>query len=85
MTQIIDGKAISTQIKEELKERVAGMKADGVEVTLAVIQVGADPASSVYVRNKKKACEDIGIRSLAYELEESTTEDELLALVKELN
>ena len=85
MTQIIDGKAISTQIKEELKERVAGMKADGVEVTLAVIQVGADPASSVYVRNKKKACEDIGIRSLAYELDESTTEDELLALVKELN
>lgn len=85
MTQIIDGKAISTQIKEELKERVASMKADGVEVTLAVIQVGADPASCVYVRNKKKACEDIGIRSLAYELEESTTEDELLALVKELN
>lgn len=70
MTQIIDGKAISTQIKEELKEKVALMKAEGVEVTLAVIQVGCDPASSVYVRNKKRACEEIGIRSLAYELEE---------------
>lgn len=85
MTQIIDGKAISTQIKEELKEKVAKMKAEGVEVTLAVIQVGCDPASSVYVRNKKKACEEIGIRSLAYELEESTTEKELLCLVEELN
>ena len=85
MTRIIDGKAIAAQIKEELKERVAAMKAEGTEVTLAVIQVGADPASSVYVRNKKKACEDIGIRSLAYELEESTTEEELLALVADLN
>ncbi len=85
MAQIIDGKVISTQIKEELKEKVAEMKAEGVEVTLAVIQVGCDPASSVYVRNKKKACEEIGIRSLAYELEESTTEKELLDLVAELN
>ena len=85
MTQIIDGKVISTQIKDELKEKVSQMKADGVEVTLAVIQVGADPASSVYVGNKKKACEYIGIRSLAYELPEETTEKELLDLIMELN
>lgn len=85
MTQIIDGKLISTQIKDELKEQVAQMKAEGVEVTLAVIQVGNDPASSVYVGNKKKACEYIGIRSLAYELPKETTQEELLALIEELN
>ena len=85
MTQIIDGKAISAQIKEELKARVAEMKAQGITVTLAVIQVGNDPASSVYVGNKKKACEYIGIRSLAYELPEETTEAELLKLIEELN
>lgn len=85
MAQIIDGKMISTQIKEELKEKVAAMKAEGTEVTLAVILVGNDPASSVYVGNKKKACEYIGIRSLAYELGEETTEKELLDLIGELN
>jgi len=85
MTQIIDGKRISTEIKDELKIKVAKMKEEGVEVTLAVIQVGNDPASSVYVGNKKKACEYIGIRSLAYELEENTTEEELLRIIEELN
>lgn len=85
MAQLIDGKAISTQIKDELKEKVAKMKEEGTEVCLAVIQVGNDPASSVYVNNKKKACEYIGINSLAYELPESTTEEELLDLIKELN
>lgn len=85
MAQLIDGKLISTQIKDELKEKVAKMKAEGTEVCLAVIQVGNDPASSVYVNNKKKACEYIGINSLAYELPESTTEEELLNLIKELN
>ena len=85
MAQLIDGKAISAQIKEEVKEKVAALKEQGREVTLAVIQVGADPASSVYVRNKKKACEYIGIRSLAYELPEETPEEELLQLIKELN
>ncbi len=85
MAQIIDGKAISTQIKDELKAKVAEMKEQGTEVTLAVIQVGNDPASSVYVGNKKKACEYIGIRSLAYELPEETTEAELLDLIVELN
>ena len=85
MAQIIDGKAISTQIKDELKEQVAAMKEKGIHLCLAVIQVGADPASCVYVRNKKKACEYIGIQSLSYELPEETTQEELLNLVKELN
>lgn len=85
MTHIIDGKAISTQIKEELKTKVAELKSQGIQINLAVIQVGNDPASSVYVNNKKKACEFIGIGSLAYELEESTTEEELLELIAELN
>ena len=85
MAKLIDGKAISAQIKEECKEKVAKMKADGIEVTLAVIQVGNDPASTVYVGNKKKACEYIGIRSLAYELPEETTQEELLKLIGELN
>lgn len=85
MTQIIDGKAISAQIKDELKVKVAELKAQGIQVTLAVIQVGNDPASSVYVGNKKKACEYTGIRSLAYELPEETTQAELLELISELN
>lgn len=85
MTQIIDGKSISAQMKEALKERANVLKKEGKQVTLAVIQVGKDPASSVYVGNKKKACEYIGIHSLAYELEEDTTEEELLSLIGELN
>lgn len=85
MPQIIDGKLISTQIKDELKEKVATMKADGVSICLAVIQVGNDPASSVYVNNKKKACAYIGIESLSYELPEETTQEDLIALIKELN
>lgn len=85
MPQIIDGKAISTEIKDELKEKVAAMKQDGITLCLAVIQVGNDPASSVYVGNKKKACAYIGIESLSYKLEESTTQDELLDLIKDLN
>lgn len=85
MAQIIDGKAISAQIKDELKQKVSDMKAQGKEITLAVIQVGTDAASTVYVGNKKKACEYIGIRSLAYELPEETAEQELLALIDGLN
>lgn len=85
MTQIIDGKKISTAIKEELKLQVAAYKQKGIDICLAVILVGQDPASSVYVNNKKKACEFIGIRSLSYELPEETTEDELLTLIDKLN
>lgn len=85
MAAIIDGKKVSAQIKDELKEEVAELKGQGVKITLAVVQVGADPASSVYVRNKKNACSYIGIDSLAYELDEKTTEDELLELIDKLN
>lgn len=85
MAKRIDGKAISAQIKDECREKVAKLKAEGTEVTLAVIQVGNDPASTVYVGNKKKACEYTGIRSLAYELPEETTEEKLLGLIRELN
>lgn len=85
MTKIIDGKQISMDCKLELKEQVEKLKNTGVQITLAVIQVGNDPASTVYVGNKKKACEFIGIRSLAYELPEETTQEKLLELVRELN
>lgn len=85
MTQLIDGKRISQEIKDELKEKVARLRSEGREAALAVIQVGNDPASTVYVGNKKKACEYIGIRSLSYELPEETTEEELLALIDRLN
>lgn len=85
MAVIIDGKKISGQIKDELKEKVSSLKEVGKTGALAVIQVGEDPASSVYVRNKKNACAYIGIDSLAYELPENTTEDELLKLIDELN
>lgn len=85
MAAIIDGKAISLQIKDELKQKASDMKEKGTEVTLAVIQVGDNPASCVYVRNKKKGCEYIGINSLSYELPENTTQQELLKLIQELN
>ena len=85
MSKIIDGKKISAEIKEELKNEVAQLKAQGIEGTLAVIQVGNDPASSVYVNNKKKACAYIGINSESFELPEETTQEELLALIAKLN
>lgn len=85
MYQVINGKKISSEIKDELKSRVAELKAEGKTIALAVIQVGNDPASSVYVGNKKKACAYIGIESLSYEFEEQTTEDELLKLIDKLN
>ena len=85
MAQIIDGKKMSQDIKDELKEKVTALKDTGTEVALAVIQVGNDPASSVYVRNKKKACEYIGIRALSYELPEETTEEALIELIEKLN
>lgn len=85
MAQIIDGKVISTQIKDELKEKVAALKEHGIVPCLAVIQVGQDPASSVYVNNKKKACTYIGIDSRAYELPESVSQTELMELIETLN
>lgn len=85
MAQLIDGKKISKEIKDELKEEVARLKEEGKQICLAVVQVGNDPASSVYVNNKKKACAYIGIDSEAYELDENTPEEELLTLVERLN
>lgn len=85
MAKVIDGKLISKELKDELKEKVKAYKEQGIEITLAVIQVGNDPASSVYVGNKKKGCEYIGINSLSYELEENTTEEQLLELIDTLN
>ena len=85
MAYIIDGKKISQEIKDELKNKVEAQKAEGKKTALAVIQVGNDPASSVYVNNKKKACAYIGMESLSYELPEETTEQELLELVEHLN
>ena len=83
--KLIDGKIISAAVKERVKTKVAELNEKGVTVGLAVIIVGEDPASKVYVANKKKACEALGIISEEYALPESTTEDELLALIKELN
>lgn len=85
MAQLIDGKKISKQIKDELKEEVQRLGESGKKACLAVVQVGNDPASSVYVNNKKKACAYIGIGSKSYELPEATTEEELVALVEDLN
>lgn len=82
---IIDGKMISDQIKTEVAEEVRILNSCKKNVTLAVILVGNDPASGVYVNNKKKACEKTGIVSLSYELEETTTEEELIKLIHELN
>ena len=85
MAKIIDGKQISLDIKNDLKEKVAKYKEQGIEITLAVVKVGNDPASAVYVRNKEKACEYVGINSKTLALPEETTEEELLNVVKKLN
>ncbi len=85
MAKILDGKAVSQRIKDELKIEVENIKAKGINPGLAVVIVGDNPASRVYVNSKKKACAEIGIASFEYALEESTTEEELLALVRKLN
>ena len=83
--KLIDGKAISAAVKERVKQGVSELNEKGITVGLAVIIVGEDPASKVYVANKKKACEDLGIISEEYALPENTTQEELLNLVNELN
>ena len=85
MAQILDGKAVSQRIKDELKKEVSALKEKGVEAGLAVVIVGDNPASRVYVNSKKKACAEIGILSVEYALKEETTEEELLSLVRKLN
>lgn len=83
--KIIDGKRISKEIKEEIRDKVSKLNREGKDVALAVILVGENPASQVYVRNKQKACEFTGIKSLSYNLPEDTSEEELLDLIEELN
>lgn len=85
MAMLLKGKEVSARIKDELKEEVVKMKERGINPGLAVIIVGDDPASRVYVNNKKKACEYCGINSYEYALPADTTEDELLKLIDELN
>ncbi len=85
MATIIDGKAISAIVKQEVAEEINTLKEQGISATLAVVIVGNDPASRVYVNNKKKACELCGINSKEYALDETTTQDELLSLVNKLN
>ncbi|WP_105615952.1 bifunctional methylenetetrahydrofolate dehydrogenase/methenyltetrahydrofolate cyclohydrolase FolD [Vallitalea okinawensis] len=86
MSMLINGKETSKKIKEELKNQVTDMIEAGMEApTLAVVLVGDDPASQVYVNHKKKGCAFVGIRSLAYEMPETTSEEELLELIDELN
>lgn len=85
MYTLIDGKSVSAKVKEEAKAEVSALNEQGIEVALAVIIVGNDPASKVYVGNKKKACEVCGIRSVEYALGEETTQEELLSLIDELN
>jgi methylenetetrahydrofolate dehydrogenase (NADP+)/methenyltetrahydrofolate cyclohydrolase len=85
MAKILDGKALSQKIKGQLKEEVAKLKDEGISVGLAVVIVGDDPASRVYVNSKKRACEEIGIYSEEYALKGETTQEELIELVKKLN
>lgn len=85
MGQIIDGKAVSQSVKDSIKREVAELKTKGIEIGLAVVIVGDDPASKVYVRNKKLACEYVGFNSYEYALPADTTEQELLELVGKLN
>ncbi|MFB1646177.1 bifunctional methylenetetrahydrofolate dehydrogenase/methenyltetrahydrofolate cyclohydrolase FolD [Campylobacter molothri] len=82
---LLDGKALSLKIKEELKEKNQILKEQGMQTCLAVILVGNNPASQTYVNSKAKACEACGIKSLVYHLDENTTQNELLALINTLN
>ena len=85
MATIIDGKAIAAAVRADVAADVAALKEKGIVPGLAVIIVGSDPASRVYVNNKKKACAEAGIYSEEFALPEDTTQDELLALVESLN
>ncbi|MEE1320876.1 MAG: bifunctional methylenetetrahydrofolate dehydrogenase/methenyltetrahydrofolate cyclohydrolase FolD [Acutalibacteraceae bacterium] len=85
MYKLIDGKEVSAFIKNQVKQETDKLREKGIEVSLAVIIVGNDPASRVYVNNKKKACEATGIISYEYALPEETTQDELLGLIEKLN
>ena len=85
MAKLLMGKEVSARIKAELKTEVENLKKEGINPGLAVIIVGEDPASQVYVRNKERACEECGIYSEKYALPAETTQEELLKLIDELN
>ncbi|MBO4433165.1 MAG: bifunctional methylenetetrahydrofolate dehydrogenase/methenyltetrahydrofolate cyclohydrolase FolD [Clostridia bacterium] len=85
MSRILDGKTVSATVKEKVKEEVAKLGEEGISVGLAVILVGSDPASQIYVANKEKACAFAGIKSFKYVLDETATEEELLSLIEALN
>ncbi|MBQ7783646.1 MAG: bifunctional 5,10-methylene-tetrahydrofolate dehydrogenase/5,10-methylene-tetrahydrofolate cyclohydrolase, partial [Oscillospiraceae bacterium] len=85
MANLIDGKAVSAKVKAQVRAEAEELKAKGVSVGLAVVIVGDNPASRVYVNNKKKACAEVGFESFEYALPEETTEAELLELVEKLN
>jgi methylenetetrahydrofolate dehydrogenase (NADP+)/methenyltetrahydrofolate cyclohydrolase len=85
MAAVISGKEVAAKVKEEVKARVGEFKAKGVEIGLAVVIVGDNPASRVYVNNKKKDCEEVGIHSYEFALPETTTQTELLDLIRKLN
>jgi methylenetetrahydrofolate dehydrogenase (NADP+)/methenyltetrahydrofolate cyclohydrolase len=85
MSELISGKVIGASINEELRKEVHQLKTNGIEPCLAVVLVGEDPASEVYVRNKKRTCGEIGIRSIGHDLPASTTQEELEKLIQNLN
>ena len=85
MPQIIDGRAVAAYVKNKAKDEVEALYKNNIPVCLAVILVGNDPASCVYVANKRKDCDELGIKSVEYALSEETTMDELLALIEKLN
>ena len=85
MSNIIDGKVVSSAVKQQVANKVAELAKQGISVGLEVILVGEDPASKIYVANKEKACEALGIVSKKYVLPETTTQDELLQLIEKLN
>ena len=85
MSKILDGKAVSASLRAKVKAQVGELSGAGVSVGLAVILVGENPASKIYVANKKKACEEVGIKSFEYVLDESTAEEELISLIETLN
>jgi methylenetetrahydrofolate dehydrogenase (NADP+) / methenyltetrahydrofolate cyclohydrolase len=83
--KIIDGKQVCAGIRAECKERVAELAARGVVPGLAVVLVGADPASAVYVRNKMRACADVGIRSFRFDFPDNVDADRVIAAIEDLN
>lgn len=85
MSKVLDGKTVAASVKEKVAQEVKKLADDGISVGLAVILVGNNPASKIYVENKRKACEDTGIKSFQYLLSEKTTESELISLIETLN